>query len=146
MISDSELLLLCIVIMREQHCWTKNILQALIGRPYQSIWSEREGPLLWVFDRQYTNLLSPVHTSDISTSTRSIRKQSMTSLLLDLRRQNKTPFVLLLAYTWTMTILMSQAWLHSFVSLPFVFPLCLCYRVNPGFNRFSTYKLPSNSA
>ena len=26
------------------------------------------------------------------------------------------------------------------------FPLCLCYRVNPGFNRFSTYKLPSNSA
>ena len=28
-----------------------------------------------------------------------------------------------------MTILISQAWLHFFV-LPFVLPLCLCYRVN----------------
>ena len=135
MISDSELLLLCIVIMREQHCWTKNILQALIGRP-----------LLWVFDRQYTNLLSPVHTSDISISTRSIRKQSMTSPLgLVKTKQNAFCSALGLyldyddPYVAGLTAFLCQ---FAFCS----FPLCLCYRVNPGFNRFSTYKLPSNSA
>ena len=37
--------------------------------------------------------------------------------------------LMLMLMLMLMTILMSQAWLDSFV-LPFVFPLCLCYRVN----------------
>ena len=54
-------------------------------------------------------MLSLVHTSDISMSTRSIRKQSMTSSLgLAKTKQREifivSPFVLFLAYAWTMIL------------------------------------------
>ena len=87
--------------------------------------------------KQFKACLSLVHTSDISIS----NENKAWLLLWDLRRQNNENFSLFrllfcsalglcLYYDLMLiTILMSQAWLHSFV-LPFVLPLCLCYRVN----------------
>ena len=81
--------------------------------------------------------LSLVHTSDISIKTSSIRKHSLTFplKLAKIKQQESfflSTFVRFLAYSCTMilrlcftTILMSQAWLHSFV-LPFVLISCLC--------------------
>ena len=88
-------------------------------------------------------MLSLVHTSDISMSTRSIRKQSMTSSLgLAKTKQREifivSPFVLFLAYAWTMILCLSRSLCRRLDFIP-LFCLLFCpyaYAIScePGFN------------
>ena len=73
---------------------------------------------------------SLVHTSDISISTRSIRKQSMTSPLgLANSKQREfffvSPFVLLLAYAWNMILCLLRSLCRRLDFIP-LFCLLFC--------------------
>ena len=100
----------------------------------------------WKYSKKTDRNLSLARTSDISISTRSIRKQSMIYPLRLVNTKQEfffvSSFVLLLAYASTMflclcfmSLYMSQAWLHSFV-LPFVCPYAYAYfaSVNQALN------------
>ena len=84
---------------------------------HQSLWATQD------------ESLSLVHTSDISISTRSIRKQSTTSPLGFAKTKQRevffvSPFVLLLAYAWTMILCL---WRSLCRRLGFIPLFCLLF-------------------
>ena len=104
-----------------------------------------------LFLNLYYSTLSVVHTRGISISTRSIRKQGMTSPLgLAKKKQQEfffvSPFVLLLAYAWTMILcLCSYAYDDPYVAgltsfLCFAFCCALCLWCEPGLNILALLK------
>ena len=106
-----------------------------------------------LFLNLYYSTLSVVHTRgmSMSISTRSIRKQGMTSPLgLAKKKQQEfffvSPFVLLLAYAWTMILcLCSYAYDDPYVAgltsfLCFAFCCALCLWCEPGFNILALLK------